>query len=294
LTETAVAEVKQVPRGGRRVLWPAAFLGLLAVSVAGGLVLSSRISAARAANATLTARLDLAVRGREAVEEVRADLEGALAIYRDDEAGRAWLSLCAFPVGATPAGNARLPAEGPASLILLVRPTDPVVFTVPGGARAEAPLVRFVAWYPAESPESPALVSWESSPLADARALAALPAASREAAVEALSRAGILQAWDGEAPAERGVRPLDLLGGGVSAEPREGIFLAGAAKRWCGDAAGAPVLSRVPGHPAFAVRFSGPPEARRAEIRLALEVLPAGEHDPLRSESAAVATRLRP
>ncbi|MCE9581934.1 MAG: hypothetical protein K8T20_05390 [Planctomycetes bacterium] len=296
---TAVTGPEKFPaarraRSMRRAAWPAAFLALCAVSLLGGISLSSRISAARAENAALAARLELTERGRLAVEAVRADLQGALAIYRDDETGRAWMSRCVFPVNAAPAGGARLPHEGPASILLVVRPVAAIAFADPDGIRREARLVRLVAWYPAESPESPALASWESVPLADAAALAALPANARVSAVEALLHAGVALAWDEHSPAERGLRPLDVLTGDVAPEPRGDSWIAGTAMRWCGENSESPVLSRGLGHPAFSVTFSGPAEARRAEIRLTIELRAVGSGEPRRLESVAVASGLKP
>lgn len=275
-------------RAGRVLRLSAALLAA-AAALAGWWILSARIRRAEEATAALAARLELAEKGRAAAEAVRGDLEASLAVWRDDDAGRAWLARCAFPVEAPPAGGAALPSADTATLLLLVRPVPGLVLDRESGPGAEIPLVRIVAWYPAESTESPALVSWVSEPLADARALAALPASRRLLASAALARSSVELAWDPAAPGPRAVDPLTgaLVPGEAAARPVRGTVL-----RWCGSAPGDPVLARGLGHPAFAAAFSGPAGARRAEVRVTLSVLPPGAATPVVRESAAVAARV--
>lgn len=255
----------------------AALLALAAAGLIGFFRLSARLAAAGEENAALAAALELSGRGSAAADAVAGDLGGAARVFADDDEGRAWLACCAFPVSAAPAGGTTLPQKGRATILLLLRPMAPMVFD--GG---EAPLVRLVAWYPAESTETPSLQSWESEPMADGRALAAMTAEARRAAVEALVRARVATAWD---PGAAGPRALDVLGGDVAKGGEEAAPLAGVSRNWCGSTA----LSRGLGHPAFYAEFSGLPDARRADIHLTIEVR-AGERI-LRQEFSAVAVR---
>ncbi|MCC6741594.1 MAG: hypothetical protein IT452_21325 [Planctomycetia bacterium] len=274
-----------VTRAGLALRLSAAALAA-AAALAGWWILAARLRRAEAATAALAARLELAEKGRAAVEAVRGDLEASLAAWSDDEAGRGWLARCAFPVEAPPAGGAALPSGGTATLLLLVRPVPGLALDQGSGPGADLPLVRIVAWYPAESTESPALVSWVSEPLADARALAALPAPRRLLASAALARASVELAWDPAAPGPRAVDPLTgaLAPADAAVRPVRGSVV-----RWCGAAPGEPVLARGLGHPAFAVFLSGPAGARRADVRLSLSVVPPGADAPVVRESAAVA-----
>ncbi len=277
--------------GPARRIHPAAwrFIFWLFVAGLGFGWLKRGLEEVRRENAALSARLDLSECGRSAVEAIRADLEGALVTWQDDDAGRAWLSRCAFPVDGAPAGGTSLPDHDVASVLLLARPAPAFVPDpgVPDPVRI--PLVRIVAWYPAESTEAPALLSWESEPLADARALGALEPGARRDAAEALARAGIELAWS---PGSPGPRAVHSISGDLAPVDDPVRPIRGTIRRWCGNTPGAPVLSRSAKAPAFAVEFSGAPPARRADIRLRLVGGRASAVEGLLQEFAAVATRL--
>ncbi|MEK7467049.1 MAG: hypothetical protein AAB074_06500 [Planctomycetota bacterium] len=271
----------------RRAILLALALGACA-AVFGFVHLARRLADARASGARLAGRLELAERGQAATEAIRGDLESALVTWQDDEAGHAWLSHCAFPVDATPAGGAALPANGRSTLLLLARPQR---FADPSGtAQGMIMTVRLVAWYPAESPDAPALLSWESEPLASADWLATLLEEDRRTAVETLVEGGVRLAWSSAAASPR---TLDTISGDVAVDEALRVTIRGTVRRWCGDAPGAPVLARGLGHPAFYVEFSGPPGSRRGEIHLTMELLLPGQEGILRRESVAVASGLK-
>lgn len=279
------------PQGLARRLGPASGSLALWLMVAGfGFAWLKRgLDESRRETAVLTLRLDLADRGRAAVEAVCADLEGACVTWQDDDTGRAWLARCSFPVDGAPAGGATLPRGSSATLLLVARPAPAFEFETTAPAPSDIPMVRVVAWYPAESTDAPALLSWESELLADARALAALESGMRRDAAEALVRAGIELAWDPSSPGPRAVHGIS---GDLAAVDDPTRPLRGTVRRWCADAPGVPVLSRSPKHPTFLIEFSGPPGARRAEVRLTLAGRMGGVAEPVLEEFTAVATRL--
>lgn len=280
-------ETPGLARRFRAVSWKIAFWLLLGGFGFGWL--KRGIQESRRETAVLALRLEFAERGQAAVEAVRADLEGARVSWQDDDTGKGWLARCSFPVDGTPAGGTTLPRGASATMLLVARPAPTFEFETTSPVPGEIPLVRVVAWYPAESTDAPALMSWESELLADARALAALESGARRDAAEALVRAGIELAWD---PVSPGPRAVHGISGDLAAADDPTRPLRGTGRRWCSDAPGAPVLSRSPRHPSFLVEFSGPPGSRRADVRLTLSGRPAGAAEPVLREFTAVATRL--
>ncbi|KAF0241211.1 MAG: hypothetical protein FD180_4552 [Planctomycetota bacterium] len=282
MTGTTDGETASAFHRFRRWTIPLALVAVASASVVAFVHLSRRLAEARAAGAAVAARLDLSERCHDAVEAVRGDLEASIERWSDDEAGRAWLSRCAFPVGTTPSGGAALSSNGPATLLLLARPGT-LEGTDPDGAPRFIPIVRIVAWYRAESTESPALASWESEPLVQEAWLAALAVDERRDAVSILIRRGVSLAWN---PGASGPRTLDGLTGDVAPEIDGSTTLKGNVRRWCGDAPGAPVLARGLGRPAFYVAFVG---AKNAEIHVTMEVKVDGR-DAIRREIIATAS----